>query len=107
VGARIPLVGIISQYNDEKRPPGPNLQPLLVNRATIRGMIVSDHADRSPDFLRDMSEWLRDGKIHYREDVVEGLENAVSAFLGLFAGENLGKRIVKVAEPAGTAGSAD
>lgn len=99
VGARIPLVGIISQYSSEKRPPGPNLQPLLVSRATIRGMIVSDHADRSPDFLRDMSEWLRDGKIHYREDVVEGLENAVSAFLGLFAGENLGKRIVKVAEP--------
>lgn len=98
VGARIPLVGTISQYNDHKPAPGPNLTPLLVKRATLRGMIVSDHTHRTPDFLRDMSDWLRDGRIHYREDIVDGLENAVTAFLGLFAGENVGKRIVKVAE---------
>ncbi|MFL6247784.1 MAG: NADP-dependent oxidoreductase [Thermoanaerobaculia bacterium] len=99
VFARIPLIGLISQYNEAKPAPGPNLRPVLTNRALLRGMIVSDHAHRTPDFLRDMSDWLRDGKIHYREDIVTGLENTVSAFLGLFEGENLGKRIVKVAEP--------
>jgi NADPH-dependent curcumin reductase CurA len=98
VHARIPLIGLISQYNDANPAPGPNLRPVLTNRALLRGIIVSDHAHRTPDFLRDMSDWLRDGKIHYREDIVTGLENAVSAFLGLFEGENLGKRIVKVAD---------
>ncbi|HKO55763.1 MAG TPA: NADP-dependent oxidoreductase [Thermoanaerobaculia bacterium] len=97
VHARIPLVGLISQYNDEKPRPGPNLQPLLTNRATMRGMIISDHASRFPDFIRDMTQWLAAGKIHYREDVVEGLENAPRAFLGLFEGENLGKRVVRIA----------
>ncbi|HEV7765929.1 MAG TPA: NADP-dependent oxidoreductase [Thermoanaerobaculia bacterium] len=99
VHARIALVGLISQYNDAKPTPGPNLSPLLSNRVLMRGMIISDHQHRAPDFLRDMSDWLRDGKIHYREDIITGLENTVIAFLGLFAGENVGKRIVKVAEP--------
>ena len=94
--ARIPIIGLISQYNDTQPAPGPNLGPVLINRALLRGMIVSDHAHRTPDFLRDMSDWLRDGKIHYREDVVTGFENTVNAFLGLFEGENLGKRIVKI-----------
>lgn len=98
VAARIPLVGMISQYSDKEPARGPSLRPILVSRATLRGMIVSDHAHRTPDFLRDMADWLRAGKIHYREDIVDGLENAVSAFLGLFEGENVGKRIVKVAE---------
>ena len=96
VHARIPLIGLISQYNDAKPGPGPNLGSLLVNRALIQGMIVFDHTDRLPDFLRDMSQWLRDGKIRYREDVIEGLENAPRAFVGLFKGENIGKRIVKL-----------
>jgi NADPH-dependent curcumin reductase CurA len=98
VHARIPLVGLISQYNDAKPSAGPNLGPVLTNRAMIRGMIVLDHADRMPDFLRDMSQWLRDGAVRYREDVVTGLENAPRAFLGLFRGENIGKRIVRVSE---------
>ena len=96
VHARIPLVGLISQYNDAKPAPGPNLSPLLTNRVTLRGMIVSDHAHRLPDFLRDVGQWLSEGKIRYREDVVEGFENTPRAFLGLFRGENTGKRIVKV-----------
>jgi NADPH-dependent curcumin reductase len=99
VHARIPLIGLISQYNAGKPSPGPDLHPVLTQRALMRGMIVSDHTHRTPDFLRDMSDWLRDGRIHYREDIVTGFENTVSAFLGLFAGENTGKRIVKVAEP--------
>lgn len=98
VHARIPLIGLISQYNDTKMRPGPNLLPLLVNRALIQGMIVTDHAARAPEFLRDMSAWIREGRIQYREDVVQGLENAPRALIGLFAGENIGKRIVQVSQ---------
>lgn len=97
LNARIALVGLISTYNDAKPQPGPNLTPLLVKRAKIQGMLVFDHTHRTPDFLRDMSQWLREGKIKVREDVVEGLENAPKAFVGLFAGENIGKRVVKIA----------
>ena len=98
VHARIPLVGLISQYNDAKLPPGPNLGSILVNRALIQGMIIFDHVDRMPAFLRDMSQWLREGKIKYREDVIQGLENAPRAFIGLLKGENIGKRVVQVAK---------
>jgi NADPH-dependent curcumin reductase CurA len=96
VHARITLCGLISQYNDAKPRPGPNLQPLVTQRASMRGLIVTDHTHRFPDFARDMTQWLAAKKIHYREDVIEGLENAPRAFLGLFEGENLGKRVVKV-----------
>ena len=94
--ARIPLIGLISQYNVDKPSAGPNLFPFLVKRALLQGMIIFDHTDRLPDFLRDMSQWLREGKVRYREDVVQGLENAPRAFIGLFKGENIGKRIVQV-----------
>ncbi len=96
VHARIPLVGLISQYNDTQLSPGPNLLSLIANRALIQGMLVTDHTDRMPDFLRDMSQWLREGKIRYREDIIQGLENAPRAFIGLLQGENIGKRVVQV-----------
>jgi NADPH-dependent curcumin reductase CurA len=94
--ARIPLCGLISQYNATEMPPGPNLAPLLSNRVTVRGFIVSDHVDRLPAFLADMAGWVREGRIKYREDVVEGLDQAPRAFIGLLRGENLGKMLVKV-----------
>ncbi|MFB3892303.1 MAG: NADP-dependent oxidoreductase [Phycisphaerae bacterium] len=97
VGARIPLIGLISQYNATELVAGPNLMPVLVKRITIRGMIVGDHASRRDEFLRDMGRWLAEGKIKYRETVVEGLAAAPKAFIGLFHGENFGKLIVKVA----------
>jgi NADPH-dependent curcumin reductase CurA len=97
VHARIPLVGLISQYNDPKPRPGPNLGPIVANRVLLQGMIVLDHLDRMTDFLRDMSQWLREGKVRYREDIIQGLENAPRAFTGLFQGENIGKRVVQVA----------
>lgn len=97
VNARIPLIGLIAGYNDTKFRPGPNLTPILVNRALIQGMIVTDHAARTAEFLRDMAVWIHDGRIAYREDVVRGIENAPRAFIGLFKGENLGKRVVQVA----------
>jgi NADPH-dependent curcumin reductase CurA len=96
--ARIPLIGLISQYNATALAPGPNLMPVLVKRALIQGMIVGDHADREADFLRDVSGWLKEGKITYREDIVEGIDKAPRAFLGLFKGENRGKLIVKVGD---------
>jgi NADPH-dependent curcumin reductase CurA len=95
-GARIPLVGHIAQYNATEPPPGPNLIPLLIKRALIQGFIVSDHSEREADFRRDVGGWLKQGKLKYREDIVAGLENAPRAFLGLFRGENLGKRLVRV-----------
>jgi NADPH-dependent curcumin reductase CurA len=94
--ARIPLCGLISQYNATEMPPGPNIAPLLINRAMIKGFIVSDHTDRLPDFLRDGAAWVRDGKLKYREDIVEGLAAAPDAFIGLLKGKNFGKLLVRV-----------
>ncbi|MGZ4779872.1 MAG: NADP-dependent oxidoreductase, partial [Thermoanaerobaculia bacterium] len=96
VHARIPLIGLISQYSHAKPQPGPNLGSILVNRALIQGMIIFDHADRMPEFLREMAPWLREGKVHYREDVVQGLKNAPAAFIGLLNGDNIGKRLIQV-----------
>jgi len=97
VNARIAICGLISQYNAAELPAGPNLAPILVNRATMRGFIVSDHVDRAPEFLAEATRWVRDGRLKYREDVVDGLQNAPGAFLGLFEGRNVGKLLVRVA----------
>ena len=103
-GARIPLCGMISEYNATSDPGGPNLRPLLVQRATIKGFIVSDHTDRFPAFLKEVTPLVRDGLIKYREDIVDGLEAAPSALIGLFEGKNFGKMLVRVA-PDPTASS--
>jgi NADPH-dependent curcumin reductase CurA len=94
--ARIPLCGIISEYNATGDPPGPSLLPLLVHRAMIRGFIISDHADRFPAFLEEMVPLVRNGRIKYREDITEGLDAAPAALIGLFAGRNFGKALVRV-----------
>src|SRR2546422_3701885 len=100
-GARIPLCGLVSQYNATEPVRGPDLRPVLVNRVTIRGFIVSDHSDRQADFLTEMTRWVREGRVRYREDVVEGLEQAPRALIGLLDGRNFGKVIVRVGpEPA-------
>jgi len=99
-GARIPLCGLIAEYNAAQQRPGPNLMPILVRRATIRGFIVSDHNDRAPAFLQEMTPLVRDGRIKYREDVVEGLDNAPAAFIGLLEGRNFGKLLVRVSPNA-------
>jgi len=102
--ARIPVCGRIAAYNDTAAPPGPNMVPalmgmILVRRLMFRGFIVSDHyAALQSDFLRDMGAWVREGKVKYREDIVDGLENAVDAFLGLFQGANFGKLLIRVSE---------
>lgn len=99
--ARVPVCGLIAHYNQTGLPPGPDRmvllqRMLLTRRIKMQGFIVSDHQDRIPDFVRDVSGWLAAGKIRYREDVVDGLENAPEAFLGLFRGANFGKLVVKV-----------
>ena len=96
-GARIPLCGMISEYNATGNPAGPNLRPLLVQRAMIKGFIVSDHNDRAPAFMQEVAPLVMSGRIKFREDIVDGLDNAPDAFIGLLAGKNFGKLMVRVA----------
>jgi NADPH-dependent curcumin reductase len=101
VGARIPLCGLISQYNATTLPAGPNLMPLLSNRAMIHGFIVRDHFDRLDAFLHEYGPLVRSGEFRYREDIAEGLDAAPQAFIGLLQGRNFGKQLVRVsADPA-------
>jgi len=95
-GARIPLCGMISEYNATEIPGGPSMRPLLVHRAMIKGFIVSDHYDRFPAFLREVTPLVQSGRIKYREDVVDGLDAAPAALVGLFEGRNFGKMLVRV-----------
>jgi len=96
LGARIPLCGMISEYNATADPGGPNLRALLVNRAMIKGFIVSDHPDRAPAFLKECAPLVKDGRLRYREDIVDGLDTAPAALIGLFEGKNFGKMLVRV-----------
>jgi len=98
---RVVACGAISQYNATELPQGPrNLFMTVSKRLRIEGFIISDHFDRFPDFLADMGGWVRDGNVRYRETVVEGIENAPAAFIGLLGGENIGKMLVKVGADA-------
>jgi NADPH-dependent curcumin reductase len=98
--ARVPVCGLIAHYNDtESVAPkwaGAMMRNVLTKRLTIRGFIVSDFAARRADFLRDMSGWVREGKVKYKEYVTEGLDNAPAAFMGLLKGANFGKQLVRV-----------
>lgn len=94
---RIAVCGMIDQYNATSPPPGPsNIIVTIPRRLKIQGFIVSDHFDLMPRFLDDMGRWIREGKLKWTETVVEGIENAPKAFMGLFKGENLGKMLVKI-----------
>jgi NADPH-dependent curcumin reductase CurA len=97
--ARIVICGAISQYNNTAPVKGPsNYLSLLVNRATMKGMVVFDYADRYALAAREMGGWLVEGKLKSREDVVQGLETFPEALLKLFRGENTGKLVLQVAE---------
>ncbi len=94
---RIVACGAISRYNDVEAAPGPrNMFMFVTKRLTMRGFIISDHYDRVGDFLGQMGPWVRDGQVRYRETVVDGIENAPRAFIGLLQGENVGKMLVRV-----------
>lgn len=95
---RVVACGSIAGYNAAGPQPGPNnLAHIVRKRLTIRGFIVSDHADRRAAFLADMRRWLAEGEVRSRQTVVEGLERAPQAFLGLFDGSNIGKMVVRIA----------
>lgn len=99
--ARIPVCGRIANYSDTAPPPGPDrtvqlMAAILTKRLRIQGFIVWDFAAQARDFARDMGAWLKEGRVRYREDVVEGLERAPEAFMGLLKGRNFGKLLVKV-----------
>jgi NADPH-dependent curcumin reductase CurA len=103
--ARVPVCGQIATYNATEMPAGSLrtsqlTRAILTKRLTLRGFIVSDFAARQADFLRDASAWVREGKLKYREDVVEGIEQAPRALIGLLRGENFGKMLVRVAAAA-------
>jgi NADPH-dependent curcumin reductase len=94
---RVPVCGLIAQYNATRPIAGLDLLSVLRKRLLLRGFIVSDFALKQPDFLRDVGEWVSASRIKYREDIVDGLENAPAAFLGLLQGKNFGKMLVRVA----------
>jgi NADPH-dependent curcumin reductase CurA len=94
---RIPVCGMISQYNHTKPQSAPrNLSSIIGKRLLLQGFIVSDHYDQFPQFQSDMVKWLQEGKLKWQETILEGIENTPKAFIGLFTGENLGKMLVRV-----------
>jgi NADPH-dependent curcumin reductase CurA len=98
---RIVLCGMISQYNETTPAFGPrNLRLAVRKRLTLTGFIVSDHVDRQPQFYADMGGWIADGKIKWQETILDGIQNAPKAFLGLFKGDNTGKMLVKLGAEA-------
>jgi NADPH-dependent curcumin reductase CurA len=96
---RIVMCGMIAIYNAVGPVPGPsNLFYIIGKQLTMQGFIVSDHFDKLAQFYADMGKWIAEGKIKWQETIIEGLENAPRAFIGLFKGENSGKMIVKIGE---------
>ena len=97
--ARIVICGAISQYNNTEAVKGPsNYLSLLVNRASMKGMVVFDYASRYAEAAKEMAGWMQQGKLKTREDVVDGLETFPETLLKLFKGENTGKLVLKVAD---------
>jgi NADPH-dependent curcumin reductase CurA len=99
--ARVPVCGLVSQYNASAPPPGPDQLPnvmfhVLSRRLTLRGFIVSDFQDQLPQFQKDMATWIQEGRMKYKEDFVDGLERAPEAFIGMLKGKNFGKLIVRL-----------
>jgi Putative NADP-dependent oxidoreductases len=95
--ARIPLCGLISQYNAVEPRGVQNFGALLTNRVKLQGFIVGEFMQYWPQALQELSELVRNGQLKYRENIVEGLDNAPKAFIGLLKGENFGKQLVKLA----------
>ncbi|MFG2191489.1 NADP-dependent oxidoreductase [Streptomyces sp. NPDC048639] len=95
VHGRAALCGMIAQYNATEPTPAPrNLALVIGKRLRLQGVLVRDHAALQPEFVREVSGWIRSGELQYRETVVEGIDHAVDAFLGMLRGENVGKMIV-------------
>ncbi|HUH31688.1 MAG TPA: NADP-dependent oxidoreductase [Rhodanobacter sp.] len=103
--ARVPVCGLVAHYNDTSLPPGPDRSPALManilsRSLTVRGFIQREFVARYPQFLQEMGDWLRTGQVHYREDIVDGLQHAPQAFIGMLRGDNFGKLLIRVADPS-------
>jgi NADPH-dependent curcumin reductase CurA len=101
--ARVPLCGLIAQYNATALPAGPDRSSrlmglFLVKQIKVQGFIISNYFHRQAAFIEDMSQWMQAGRIKYREDITKGLQNAPQAFMGLFKGSNFGKLLVQVSD---------
>jgi NADPH-dependent curcumin reductase len=95
--ARVAMCGMVSQYNEQTMPPGPNLGFVVGKRILIQGFIVSERPERMTEWRTMAAPWVADGSLAYREDVIDGLENAPDALTGILTGRNFGKLLVKVA----------
>jgi NADPH-dependent curcumin reductase len=95
---RMIMCGMISEYNDAEPRPGPSLIAAVRKRIRIQGFIVSDHASLRPEYLAMAAPLVRSGALKYREDIIEGIENAPAAFIGLLQGRNFGKLIVRLGD---------
>jgi NADPH-dependent curcumin reductase CurA len=99
-GARVAVCGQISQYNLEAHETGPRLLgALLASQARAEGFLVTQFAERHAEARSQMTRWLNEGKLKYREDIVDGIENAPRAFIGMLNGRNMGKQLVKLSVP--------
>lgn len=103
--ARVVLCGLIAHYNATEQPPGPDTGPnimrqILIRRLRVQGFIVTDHASDEPRFRQDMSKWVEEGRVRYKEQIVDGLDAAPRALIGMLEGTNFGKLLVRVAGDA-------
>lgn len=99
--ARVPVCGAISSYNKTDRDLGPRVQTKLIkSSALMKGFVVNDYSDRFKEGATELGKWLSQGKLQYEETITEGLDNVTDAFLGLFQGKNIGKQLVKIADPS-------
>jgi NADPH-dependent curcumin reductase len=101
IGARMPLCGLVAWYNLDKLPDGVDRTPqfltqVLKRRIKVQGFIIFDHFKRIPEFYKDMSAWVTEGTVRYREEIIEDLENAPQGLIGLLRGDNFGKLVVRV-----------
>jgi len=97
---RIVLCGGISAYNSQELPPGPkNYMQLVIRRCKMQGFILIDYFDRAGEAMAELSSWIEDGSLQHAEDIQEGFENTPKTFLRLFTGQNMGKQLLKIAEP--------
>ncbi|MDH6705377.1 NADPH-dependent curcumin reductase CurA [Kitasatospora sp. MAA19] len=96
---RIAVCGMISQYNATEPTPAPrNLAQIIAKRFRMEGLLVGDHYDLQPKFVKEVSAWVRSGELKYRETVTQGIDSAVDAFLGLLSGDNVGKMLIELPE---------
>ncbi|MNR36837.1 NADPH-dependent curcumin reductase [compost metagenome] len=100
----MPVCGLVSGYNATSLPDGPDRLPLLMGtllkkRIRMQGFIISlDYSHRIHEFQEEMGRWIKEGKIQYREQVTDGLENAPQTFIGMLEGKNFGKVVIRVAK---------